>query len=392
MNNLIEKFLGELERNEARLLSWGVVDGFWEEDELESTAESFLEREQGWSQFSDTYDFIDELVQQGLLFRLPVGSETRYRTRFAESLRLLARLRQLFPKHLRDANGWQTSSTLVADFRLLLRGRKYPKRDRPALEVVEACLEDSSRLSFSSLQQASFRSMLGISEESEGWQLGGFQLRSTLRILQAAQHVLPVSDKGKYPTGSVVCAGTGSGKTLAFYLPAFTHLVGMVESDSSSWTRALALYPRNELLKDQFTETSRMARVVNPLLRAQGRRAITIGAFFGPTLESRDKLQGEDPKWDRVGDGFVCPFIQCPNEGCPGDMVWLDADVNSNTERLVCNCSSCSATIEKDEIVLTRDRMKLSPPDILFTTTEMLNRRMTDSRLCHLFGIGSPAD
>ena len=83
MNQLIEKFLGELERKEARLLSWGVVDGFWEEDELEATAESFLEREEGWSQFSDAYDFIDELVQQSLLFRLPVGGETRYRTRFA---------------------------------------------------------------------------------------------------------------------------------------------------------------------------------------------------------------------------------------------------------------------------------------------------------------------
>ena len=392
MNQLIEKFLGELERKEARLLSWGVVDGFWEEDELEATAESFLEREEGWSQFSDAYDFIDELVQQSLLFRLPVGGETRYRTRFAETLRLLARLRQLFPKHLNNANGWQTASTLVADFRLLLRARKYPKRDRPANAVVDECTGNSTQLSLSSLQEDALKGMLNISKESEGWLLGGFQVRSTVRILQAAQHVLPVSDEGKYPTGSVVCAGTGSGKTLAFYLPAFTHLVGMIEGDSSKWTRALALYPRNELLKDQFTETCRMARVLNPLLKAAGRRAITIGAFFGPTLNGVKDLESDKPKWAREGNGFVCPFIQCPDDKCSGEMLWLDTDISSKKERLVCSCDTCSASIEEDEIVLTRDRMKQNPPDILFTTTEMLNRRMTDSRLCHLFGIGTSPD
>ena len=167
----------------------------------------FLEREQGWSEFSDTYDFIDELVQQGLPFRLLVGSETRYRTRFAESLRLLARYASCSPSLEMQTDGrphplW-----------LLIFGCYYvlenTQSDRPASEVVEACLEDSTKLSFSSLQKASLRLMLGVSEESEGWQLGGFQFRSTLRILQATQHVLPVSNNGKYATGSVVCAGTG---------------------------------------------------------------------------------------------------------------------------------------------------------------------------------------
>lgn len=392
MEELISKFLGELERKEAQLLSWGVVDGHWKEAELEDLAEIFLDREEGgWDSFSQPFNLVQALLEKGLIFRWDESGSYCYRTRFAETLRLLARLRQLFPKHLRNVNSWQTASTLVADFRLLLRARKYPKRDRVAREVVELCT-GSSQLSLSTLQEDTLNRMLNISDESDGWLLGGFQVRSIMRILQAAQRALPVSEEGKYPTGSVVCAGTGSGKTLAFYLPAFTHLVGMIESDSSKWTRALALYPRNELLNDQFTETCRMARTVNPLLKAAGRRAITIGAFFGPTLDNGDKLQGSDPKWKRVGDGFACPFIQCPDETCSGEMLWLDADISSNTERLVCSCSNCNASIEEDEIMLTRDRMRQSPPDILFTTTEMLNRRMTDSRLCHLFGIGTPAN
>ena len=392
MEELISNFLGELERKEAQLLSWGVVDGHWEEAELEDHAEAYLDREDAWHVFGQPRDLVNALLEKGLLFRWDESGDYCYRTRFAETLRLLARLRQLFPKHLKNVNGWQTASTLVADFRLLLRARKYPKRDRPASAVVDECTGNSTQLSLSSLQEDALKGMLNISKESEGWLLGGFQIRSTVRILQAAQHVLPVSDEGKYPTGSVVCAGTGSGKTLAFYLPAFTHLVGMIESDSSKWTRALALYPRNELLKDQFTETCRMARIVNPLLKAAGRRAISIGAFFGPTLTGVKDLESDKTKWSREGDGYICPFIQCPDEKCSGKMLWLDSDINSKKERLVCSCVSCTASIEEDEIVLTRDRMKQNPPDILFTTTEMLNRRMTDSRLCQLFGIGTPPD
>ena len=49
----------------------------------------------------------------------------------------------------------------------------------------------------------------------------------------------------------MVTAGTGSGKTLAFYLPLFAWLSDNVQPQSGK-TTALALYPRNELLKDQL--------------------------------------------------------------------------------------------------------------------------------------------
>ena len=72
--------------------------------------------------------------------------------------------------------------------------------------------------------------------------LGGFQVRATRHILTALQ--------SQTTTATVVGAGTGSGKTNAFYLPAFSYLAGI--TDSSAWTRALAVYPRTELLKDQL--------------------------------------------------------------------------------------------------------------------------------------------
>ena len=111
--------------------------------------------------------------------------------------------------------------------------------------------------------------------------LGGFQVRATTRILQEVH-----SDK---ISATMVCAGTGSGKTLAFYLPALTHLVGLVERDPSPWVRALAIYPRNELLKDQVSETLSQTRRMRPVLKANGKRSLSIGTLFGGTpKDARD--------------------------------------------------------------------------------------------------------
>ena len=41
--------------------------------------------------------------------------------------------------------------------------------------------------------------------------------------------------------------------------------------------------------------------------------------------------------------------------------------------------------------MLTRDKLKESPPDILFTTVEMMNQRLADSEMRHVFGIGPGA-
>ena len=51
----------------------------------------------------------------------------------------------------------------------------------------------------------------------------------------------------------MVGAGTGSGKTLAFYLPALSWIGSLC--DATRWTKAVAIYPRKELLKDQFAQS-----------------------------------------------------------------------------------------------------------------------------------------
>jgi ATP-dependent helicase YprA (DUF1998 family) len=67
-------------------------------------------------------------------------------------------------------------------------------------------------------------------------------------------------------TGTIICAGTGSGKTLAFYWPALIALTRILEQSSARAVRILAIYPRNELLKDQFAEAWQQSRALDSVV------------------------------------------------------------------------------------------------------------------------------
>lgn len=362
------EFLTDLEKQEAGLLAWGVVDGSFSDDELDELARRFLDRHGLWGTFSEKDQLIRLVEERGLLFPIRHGTRFRYRTRTAETVRLLLRLRQLFPKH---ADGsWRTAPQLVADARFLIRSRAYPRRHLLPGELI-AALGPSNPL-----REETFRTLI------DGRLLADFQLRATERIL----HEL---DRGA-TSGTVVCAGTGSGKTLAFYLPAIGHIAETL--DRNDWVRCLAIYPRNELLKDQFTEAYAQCRRLREVLKRAGRRPIRLGALFGPTPRRADAFESPWPPdaWRRLSGGYVCPLLRCPD--CGGVVIWADEDRAKTVERLRCIESECGTTIEPQEIVLTRERLRQSPPDVLFTTTEMLNQRMSDSRFGRLFGVGQPAE
>ena len=375
MEHTLLEFLGEIERIESQLLGWAVVDGSFAEDELEEHATAFLDRvPDRWKLFSSSQDLLEEMIARGLLFRWDSGATyPRYRTRMAETVRLMAGLRQLFPKHLKNAGGWLAAPSLVSDFRFLNRARQYPRRDQDPTEWIATWAGGSPGLS--PLQKESLVSLLQ-GDDGEYFSLGGFQVRATSRILEEV--------RAQKPSATMVCAGTGSGKTLAFYLPAFTHLVGILESDPSNWVRALAIYPRNELLKDQVSEALSQTRKLKPVLKKHGRRALSIGTLFGPTPNTAQKA-GEEWR-SHAGEACICPFLVCPE--CGGNLEWRDEDRNANRERL--ECQKCNGTVESEEVILTRRRIQREPPDILFTTTEMMNQRLTDSWMWKLFGVGTP--
>ena len=361
--------LDEIEQRESRLLVWGIVDSHFEREELIGLLDPVVDRalNEGFDEFSRAEEVIDELLGRKLLAEVESKSgDTAYRSRMAETVRLLLRLRQLFPKHAAPG-AWQQAPTLVADFRFQRRPRQYPRRDVPigrALESLASVISDAGVL-------AAARALLF--SRGSNFSLAGFQVRAAQRIIRA------IEDDTRQNT--IVCAGTGSGKTLAFYLPVLASVARhrLADGEARPWVKAVAIYPRNELLKDQLREVVSRALEISEHFPGNRKPAIRIGALFGETPRSIQYCE-----WPEVGEGRVCPFLHCVR--CGGDLVWKRDDLNAGRERLVCR--ACHWEIDGANLPLTRASMRKWAPDILFTTTEMLNQRLSDNSLNHLFGVG----
>jgi hypothetical protein len=355
--------LDRIEAIEMRSLEWGFTDGSLSEDEAFDLGDQVCTA--AGVSGTDGQDLIEELINAKLIFEMAsVGGEVRIRTRFAEMMRLLAANRQLFPN-----KPWQGAPSLVADFRVDCRPRRFPQRRRLPADILT---EHLSVLGASPLRQDLWRALTS----RNGMRLAGFQERAVLRLAVATDDC-----------GTIVTAGTGSGKTIGFYLPGMIRIGEAIGADH--WVKAIAIYPRIELLKDQFAEAFRMARTIDQTLAIHGRRPLIIGALFGKTPKRATRKELTDKGWMRRGEDFVCPWMRCPC--CDGELVWRGVDIEAGTERLTCVQPVCSRTICDDQIVLTRTRLQRNPPDILFTTTEILNQRLSDQWMRGLFGVGLPA-
>ena len=240
------RLLDELERKEVRSLTWGYTDGSFSSTQVLNLASKVLKDDKD---SGSAEDLVEDLIEKKLIFEF----EGRIRTRFAETLRLLVRLRQLFP-----GRPWPGAPRLVSDFRVDLRRRRYPQRDRDAVRIAQ---DHPVVLATSPMRRRLWAALTAESKLT----LAGFQERAIVRILSPGQEA-----------GTIVTAGTGSGKTMAFYLPALLAIADQVRADDF-WTKTLAVYPRNELLKDQFAEAYQQCRKLDHILVEDKR------AYSGPT-------------------------------------------------------------------------------------------------------------
>ncbi|QCO97302.1 DEAD/DEAH box helicase [Arthrobacter sp. 24S4-2] len=367
----VPEVLTALEDLELPRLSWGIVDGFLSEAEVREVLDrQVLQDLHLGTQGPSSDEYLDRLLEDGLLHRVQGVMQPRYRTRLAEGLRLFRRLRQLWVPNNKDATGWwRSGAALVADYRLRVAPRRYPRREISASDVIGRLKRTSD---WSVVSEAVAKEIIGER------QLARFQVDAAVSVIAAMQAGRTV--------GRIVTAGTGSGKTLAFYLPALLDLVSKRNSPANT-PHTLALYPRNELLRDQAREALIQCRQANRVL-PKGARLIRIGLLYSSTPRDAGAFRGgRIPQgWRRTTseDGWIAPYFPCPTDGCRGDLVWNDLDRSRQVERL--KCTTCESVIDGAELALTRRSIAASPPDILFSTTEMLSRSSTSSFLGRVLG------
>lgn len=366
----VRRALDTLEAQEDPLLCWGVVDGGLTDDELMQVLDQVI-LETG--ELGTPEELAEMLQYEGLILCDDSASPPLWRTRNGETLRLLARLRQIFLSNNPQA-AWRHGAQLVADYRYARRPRAYPKRDQKWDSPLAGELDLAMYREV--LQLLTAKSAV---QASDNLDIAGFQVRATTQIL--------ASLRAHSTSGTVVGAGTGSGKTLAFYLPAFAYITSL--QDFSAWTRAIAVYPRNELLRDQFSTAFANARKLDAVATKANTRPLTLGVLNGDTPTTNAWLKGKYSTWTKTPQGYRCPTLTCPGDGitvCGGTLYWPEADANADNERLV--CGACERAFDSTVIALTRRRMRQSPPDLLFTTTEMLNRNISNLEMRHVLGIG----
>ena len=363
-NKLLGELLTKLERREAALIEWGFFDVVHTAEELielfSNDAEwgtAFLDLAAGSEEL-----FVDNLAECRLLYRVDDSYPRRYRSRFAESVRLMARLRQRF-----KADDWLRAPELVSQVRLHMAPRRFPVRDQTVDQVWKSVAPSSWS---QSLQR---RVLTALLTAGKPLSLAAFQVRAINRILG---YYRGAAD----PSGTVVTAGTGGGKTKAFYIPALMGIAADVAHDPAPATRVLALYPRNVLLSDQFAEAAAQASIVNGhgLLK----RPISVGALIGDVPFNADFERDQRNRWAlaswqsaRSQKGALLPHIRHPETG--ERLVWTDADRQAGSTALRRDTSAGEIVFPDGVLCLTREHLVKRPPDIFLTSVEMLNKELS---------------
>ena len=369
----LSNIISHIENQEAKLLNWGITNGVFTANEIAH----IISQASTPNQLTDDQvnSIISDLVSSNYLFEIPKEAyqgEVRYRSRMAEGVRLLTRLKQLFHKNMTEPYLWRAAKSLVGDYRLILRPRSYPKRDIKWNNLKNA-IKNLSEVQLALLEKLF----------SNDFKLSKFQFESTKHIY------IKTNEKDRKENGTIVCAGTGCGKTLAFYLPALLTLVDLASEDR--WTRAIAIYPRNELLKDQLASAIRQILTLNKVLLDHGMSTVQIGVLYSDVPTKLEDISGcvrygkkQEAKWEKKSNGrYICPYLVCPQ--CikhQSAMLW---DPKKPTQ-LSCDSEKCSFVLPDDVFPISRESMRQNPPDLLFTSIEIFNQQLSNTSSHTLLG------
>ena len=346
MSELLQKALTAIELREAALLSWGAVGAEWRRDELVA-----LLRAHG-----DGERLLDEMVELALIVETPSGG---YRSRSAETVRLLATLRQAF-----RGEAVLSGRPLVLDYRFLQRPRRRPRRDVPAAGL-ETAVGDS-------LASEGIDALRALAPD----QISAFQQRSTQQVLEALNTT--------EAAGVVVTAGTGSGKTLAFYMPMLAWICDNARSPAGSTC------PRP--LSAQRIAEGPVARAGHVRHATPGNRG-PLESGYPRDVVRRDSRVGQarPQRQSRLvaqsGRRLRLPVLALPERRTARTARSSGRMRNSETTPSCFVVRPAAPRSPGSLLRLTRESARAHPPRVMLSTTESLNRQLSSPGNLRAFGV-----
>jgi hypothetical protein len=357
----IEKILDAIELAEYPLLRWGISDSSFTDSELQSLISKTVVN-------GDFVSLKKKLLDRGLVFETPYGT---YRSRIAELIRLTLRLRQWFPEMKSDSG-----KLLVHDVKYHLRPRSFPKRDVISSSVIEFLITKGLSSDFE------------IAHSIFPEKISRFQEKAITEVLESLNSQM----NGSF----VVASGTGSGKTNAYFIPLFNWLSEEVKRVGRLGVRSIALYPRNELLKDQLSNALGLTQKLNIELKKKSLPMIRLGIWYTDTPRRLSDIKsGYLKNWIKIRvegkNAYICPFLRCHVCVEAKDLVLFEDDIQRGLSTLRCQNTMCDFKVTSDELVFERNSLSVDNGgcEVLFTTTESLNRQMASVDGDRAFGLSA---
>jgi hypothetical protein len=284
-----------------------------------------------------------------------------YRSRIAETVRVLRLLRQRF--------WWQRSLVesplLIEDIRVEFRQRRRP--DRSAVQVEQAIPAEVPPTITQQFLQA-------------------IQIPSFSKFQQRAiQEIFACSQRQNSNNESFIIAGdTGAGKTEAFLFPILLDIASEPsEERQRAGVRAVLVYPRIRLARNQL---ARLLRYTSSLKKVGG-PSLTIAIQNGDTPRNSQAIKEKWSDPEQPGRYRVALLESCINfvnrSKCEGQY-WL-AEGELQKDRPLLICDHCGHSI--DSLYLTQEALAKHAPDLLIITDVSLSQWMARERYTHLWGL-----
>ena len=392
LKRLADEILTFIEQREAEQVAYGIYDvtmtGAEVIDSFKSSEDIQLDAPE--EAIAEALKYLSDNLQVIRFDQNKTIGEWMFRSRIAEIVRLLSKLRQRMVKFNSEKPKHRLSKlkSLVADVKFSVASRRVPRRNTE----VEKCLKPL--LNGNNKQQQVANILLEVINQDlpKLRNMSGFQNRAFEKILQAIE----LDQQKGIEKGIVVTASTGAGKTYAFFLPILAKILIERCLRGKIGVKAICIYPRVALAENQFTDFIYVLFYLNQILVKHRLPPLTIGlesgaavyriSDFRSTTDKQKKDFSNKRGWtfNDTYSGYLSPFAYCV--GADGH------SCNDGKQKLIAYptqpetlaCPVCNKQYQF--IQFARDVMEKHPPDILIATTESLHNRLLSSKYQYLFG------